>query len=58
MMLIRRLLIHVDNSIIKLALEEDLQSKQPLGHGYGCIFYLSDDKCLSWIWIPADSVNM
>ncbi len=33
-MLIRRLLIHVDNSLIKLALERDLQSKQPLGHAY------------------------
>lgn len=51
-----RLLIDVDKSLIKLELEEDLQSKQPAGHPE--IFYIGDDKCLSWTWIPAGGVDV
>jgi len=43
MLMIRRLHIHVDSSLIKLTLEEALQSKEHVGHNFRCIFYPNGD---------------
>lgn len=51
-----RLVIHVDKSLIKLELEEDLQSKQPAGHAW--IFDIADDKRSSCARIPAGGADV